>query len=113
MLSQCFARPDRSCACVHDIEEEIVELLDVRLMLGSNSRRQLHGPAGITMSTEPLTIDKRHGFSVQVKWTGNRGTGTSHYRAYDRAHEISGIGKPAILASSDAAFRGDRTRYSP
>jgi organic hydroperoxide reductase OsmC/OhrA len=50
---------------------------------------------------------------VTVTWTGNTGTGTSTYRSYERAHEISAEGKPAIGASSDPVFRGDRTRWNP
>jgi organic hydroperoxide reductase OsmC/OhrA len=50
---------------------------------------------------------------VAVEWTGNTGTGTSGYRSYERAHEISAEGKPAIAASADATFRGDRARWNP
>ncbi len=53
-------------------------------------------------------------FSARVVWTGNTGQGTASYRAYSRSHEIGGEGKSgAILGSSDPAFRGDATRYSP
>jgi organic hydroperoxide reductase OsmC/OhrA len=55
-----------------------------------------------------------HRFEAVVTWTGNQGTGTSSYRAYSRNHEISGEGKSAVVAgSSDPAFRGDKSRYSP
>ena len=55
-----------------------------------------------------------HRFDAVVTWTGNQGSGTSSYRAYSRNHEISGEGKSAVVAgSSDPAFRGDKTRYSP
>jgi len=55
-----------------------------------------------------------HHFAATVTWTGNQGTGTSTYRAYSRNHEISCDGKSAAVAgSSDPAFRGDKTRYSP
>ena len=57
--------------------------------------------------------DHEHAYSIQVAWAGNLGQGTSSYRAYARAHEIAAVGKPAILGSSDPAFRGDRTRYNP
>ena len=57
--------------------------------------------------------DHEHTYSIQVTWTGNLGRGTSSYRAYARDHEIAAAGKPAILGSSDPAFRGDRTRYNP
>jgi organic hydroperoxide reductase OsmC/OhrA len=56
---------------------------------------------------------KTHRYSVTVTWTGNRGTGTSDYRAYDRSHEIGAPGKPVIPGSSDPAFRGDPARWNP
>jgi organic hydroperoxide reductase OsmC/OhrA len=56
---------------------------------------------------------KHHSYAVRLTWTGNLGQGTSGYRAYDRAHEISAAGKPAIPGSSDPAFKGDRSRYNP
>ena len=56
---------------------------------------------------------KIHRYSTQVRWTGNRGTGTSGYGAYGRAHEISVAGKPTIAGSSDPAFRGDENRWNP
>ena len=56
---------------------------------------------------------REHSYMVTVTWTGNTGTGTSGYRDYARAHEISSSGKPAIPGSSDPAFRGDRTRWNP
>jgi organic hydroperoxide reductase OsmC/OhrA len=47
-------------------------------------------------------------------WTGNRGTGTSSYRAYGRDHNISAAGKSAAIAASSApVFRGDADRYNP
>lgn len=55
----------------------------------------------------------RHSHAVRLTWTGNLGQGTSGYRAYDRAHEISAAGKPSIPGSSDPAFRGDPSRYNP
>jgi organic hydroperoxide reductase OsmC/OhrA len=54
-----------------------------------------------------------HTYDTVVTWTGNRGTGTSGYRNYDRAHEVT-AGSPAmILGSSDPAFRGDPSRWNP
>jgi organic hydroperoxide reductase OsmC/OhrA len=52
-------------------------------------------------------------YSLTVRWSGNRGRGTADYRAYDRDHEVSAPAKPVILGSSDPAFRGDETRWSP
>ncbi len=60
-----------------------------------------------------MESDREHAYVVTVKWTGNRGSGTSAYRAYARAHDIEAPGKPPIPASSDPAFRGDRARYNP
>lgn len=63
------------------------------------------------MSTLTNTTD--HAYTVTVRWTGNQGTGTSGYRAYSRAHEMSALSKPPIPGSSDPAFRGDPARYNP
>jgi organic hydroperoxide reductase OsmC/OhrA len=55
-----------------------------------------------------------HHYAVTTVWTGNRGTGTSHYKAYARDHELFMAGKKAPLpGSSDPAFRGDASRYNP
>lgn len=55
-----------------------------------------------------------HHFTTGLTWTGNRGTGTSTYRAYGRDHEITAPGKSApIPASSAPVFRGDKDRYNP
>jgi organic hydroperoxide reductase OsmC/OhrA len=54
-----------------------------------------------------------HTYQVRVEWTGNRGTGTSGYRAYGREHTISADGKPDIPGSSDPAFRGNADRWNP
>src|ERR1700689_3329459 len=56
---------------------------------------------------------RRHQYEVTVTWTGNSGTGTSGYRNYERAHEISALGKSTIAGSSDPTFRGDRARWNP
>ena len=56
---------------------------------------------------------KTHVYQVKVEWTGNTGAGTSTYRGYERAHEISAPGKPVIYGSSDPVFRGDAARYNP
>jgi len=54
-----------------------------------------------------------HHYQVTVAWTGNSGKGTSDYRGYERSHTINVEGKPVIDASSDPAFRGDKTKYNP
>jgi organic hydroperoxide reductase OsmC/OhrA len=60
-----------------------------------------------------VNVSRRHHYEVTVSWTGNRGTGTSGYRDYGRDHEVSAEGRPAILGSSDPAFRGDPARWNP
>ena len=57
--------------------------------------------------------DKRQTYSIRLDWTGNQGTGTSAYRAYSRAHEISAQGKTVIAGSSNPVFRGDAARWNP
>src|SRR5215212_10068956 len=54
-----------------------------------------------------------HHYSLTIKWTGNRGMGTASYSGYDRSHSVSVENKPELLCSSDAAFRGDKTKYTP
>lgn len=56
---------------------------------------------------------RTHSYGVSVSWTGNRGTGTSDYRAYGRDHVVSADGPPPIPASSDPLFRGDQDRWNP
>ncbi len=57
---------------------------------------------------------KKHEYQTSLRWTGNRGTGTSDYKAYGRDHEITGASKTSALhGSSDPHFRGDVTRYNP
>jgi len=72
-----------------------------------------------------MMVSKCHSYRVAVSWTGNRGEGTSGYRAYDRSHQVTagpqdeasdsgGRGRPQpIAASSDPAFRGDPERWNP
>jgi organic hydroperoxide reductase OsmC/OhrA len=54
-----------------------------------------------------------HRYALTATWTGDRGTGTSGYRDYDRAVTIAVAGKPDLLASSDKPFRGDASRWNP
>lgn len=58
---------------------------------------------------------QEHHYVVNVRWTGNLGTGTSAYRAYARSYEIESEnpGKPPIPGSSDPAYRGDPARWNP
>lgn len=54
-----------------------------------------------------------HHYSATTRWTGNQGTGTSGYKAYERAHTVLMNGKADLLCSSDPAFRGDKARHNP
>ena len=58
-------------------------------------------------------MPKLHTYDIQVTWTGDLGSGTSSYRAYNRDHEVSATGRSPILGSSDPAFRGDASRWNP
>lgn len=56
---------------------------------------------------------KKHHYSPTIAWTGNKGSGTTSYKAYSRDHVISVDGRPDIQGSSDPAFLGDAARYNP
>lgn len=57
--------------------------------------------------------ERQHRYGVRVRWTGNTGSGTQNYRAYERAHEVTAEGKPPLACSADPAFLGDASRYNP
>lgn len=58
-------------------------------------------------------MNKEHHFEAKIRWTGNKGAGTTTYEAYSRDHIIQCEGKPEILSSSAPVFRGDASRYDP
>ncbi len=58
-------------------------------------------------------MGRQHGYATHLSWTGNRGTGTSGYRDYDRSSELSAPDRPVILGSADRTFRGDPTKWNP
>jgi organic hydroperoxide reductase OsmC/OhrA len=58
-------------------------------------------------------VEIQHSYEVSVEWLGNRGTGTSDYKAYGRENSVSANGKPSIDGSADRAFRGDAARWNP
>jgi len=59
-----------------------------------------------------MALDE-HRYAVTVRWTGNRGEGTSTYRGYSRDHDIELPGLPVLKGSADPTFHGDKTRYNP
>ncbi|MFI6761972.1 OsmC family protein [Micromonospora sp. NPDC050417] len=54
-----------------------------------------------------------HRYALSLTWTGDRGSGTSDYRAFSRAHEVTGPGLPPLLGSADPVFRGESGRWNP
>ncbi|WP_018344295.1 OsmC family protein [Cytophaga aurantiaca] len=54
-----------------------------------------------------------HTYKSKITWTGNTGTGTADYKTYERSHIISIQNKADIQATSDPAFRGDKTKHNP
>jgi organic hydroperoxide reductase OsmC/OhrA len=58
-------------------------------------------------------MNLEHHYALEIEWTGNRGTGTSDYKAYGRDHFVRAEGKPTISGSSDRSFRGDPERWNP
>ena len=58
-------------------------------------------------------MSKEHHYKATIIWTGNKGFGTKNYKSYDRNHTISIDNKVDILASSDPAFLGDKSKHNP
>ncbi len=56
---------------------------------------------------------RAHHYATTVVWTGDTGVGTRDYTSYRRDHVVRAAGKPDLVGSSDPAFRGDASRYSP
>lgn len=57
-----------------------------------------------------------HNYAVAIRWTGNRGTGTSGYRDYGRDLQVLPAredSKHLIEASADRTFHGDSDRWNP
>lgn len=56
---------------------------------------------------------KIHDYHAAIAWTGNTGTGTSAYRAYERTWAIEIEGKPRVHCSNDPLLGGDPTLHNP
>lgn len=54
-----------------------------------------------------------HEYRIGVTWSGNRGTGTSGYRDFDRDSVITAAGMPDLAASADRPFHGASDRWNP
>lgn len=55
----------------------------------------------------------QHTYSTAIHWTGNRGSGTSAYRAYDRTWDFAVPGKAVIHCSNDPLLGGDAGKMNP
>ena len=58
-------------------------------------------------------MNREHRYALRSVWTGNRGTGTSGYRDYDRTVRVAVDGKAVLEASADKPFRGDPAKWNP
>ncbi len=55
----------------------------------------------------------RHEYSARCVWEGNLGQGTATYAGYGRNYRVLMGGKPDLLGSADAAFRGAPDMHNP
>ena len=58
-------------------------------------------------------IGNPHRYACTLEWTGNRGTGTSGYREYDRSYDVSALGKQTFSASADATLSRRTRKVEP
>jgi len=54
-----------------------------------------------------------HDYTTRIQWTGNRGDGTAHYKAYDRTWDIVVPGKAPVQCSNDPLLGGDPGKMNP
>ncbi len=55
----------------------------------------------------------QHTYTAGIEWTGNRGSGTSSYKAYDRTWDMAAPGKPVVHCSNDPLLGGDPALHNP
>ncbi len=55
-------------------------------------------------------MNKEHHYKLTAQWHGNKGTGTSGVRDYDRSHTVSIANKPALHLTTDNPAVGDKTK---
>lgn len=58
-------------------------------------------------------MSRTHEFTSRIVWTGNRGTGTSSYRAYARDWKIAVPGRAVIHCSNDPMLGGNPDLPNP
>ena len=54
-----------------------------------------------------------HEYAARLIWDGNLGQGTSSYTGYSRRYRVEVAGKPELVGTADAAFRGEADKYNP
>ena len=54
-----------------------------------------------------------HHYKLTAIWNGNKGSGTSSVRSYDRSHTVSMTGKPDLHLTTDNPAVGDKTKLNP
>ncbi|MES2382009.1 MAG: OsmC family protein [Bacteroidota bacterium] len=58
-------------------------------------------------------MEHQHHYKLQAVWHGNKGTGTSTVKGYDRSHTVSIEGKPELHLTTDNALVGDKNKLNP
>lgn len=58
-------------------------------------------------------MQKQHQYKLTAQWNGNKGTGTSGLKDYDRSHTVSIQGKPELHLTTDNPAVGDKTKLNP
>ncbi|MCX6350994.1 MAG: OsmC family protein [Bacteroidetes bacterium] len=58
-------------------------------------------------------MSKEHLYKLTATWHGNKGTGTSGLKDYDRSHTVSIANKPELHLTTDNPFVGDKTKLNP
>lgn len=58
-------------------------------------------------------MEKEHRYNLTAIWRGNKGTGTSGLRDYDRSHTVSILNKPQLHLTTDNPAVGDKTKLNP
>jgi organic hydroperoxide reductase OsmC/OhrA len=58
-------------------------------------------------------MQHEHHYKLTATWNGNKGSGTSGLRTYDRSHTVSIKGKPELHLTTDNPAVGDKTKLNP
>src|SRR4029450_12101061 len=60
-----------------------------RVVMGTSDDKSIREPRGGGVTFARMRAPRAHTYEISVRWTGNRGTGTSNFRSYDRAHDVA------------------------